>query len=108
MIIYKNIRKREVITIEGGVRKVRSDKKFRVAPSIDSDTHDKLMLLALACDRMTKTKLAEEIIKLILNDGRWVKHFQDTFGPKDNPYRITTIKVNTETVYKTRYEQVEK
>jgi hypothetical protein len=57
---------------------------------------------------MTKTKLAEEIIKLILNDGRWVKHFQDTFGPKDNPYRITTIKVNTKTVYKTRYEQVEK
>ncbi|WP_236645943.1 MULTISPECIES: hypothetical protein [Brevibacillus] len=39
------------------IRKVRSDKKIRVNPSLNIDTHGKLKKLALSCE-MTKTKLA--------------------------------------------------
>jgi hypothetical protein len=85
-------------------RKTRSDKKHRVAPSLDADTHDKLKLLALACDQLPKTKLTEHILVEVLNNPNWVKHLQLKFGPINNPYKILPIIANGKTIYKTDFE----
>lgn len=74
-------------------RKQRSDKKIRVNPSFDSDAHEKLVMLARACD-ITKTKMAEMIVEMVLNDEKSVQNLQDRLDVGDSPFRITTTSVN--------------
>lgn len=69
--------------------KVRSDKKINVNPNLPKDTHDKLYKLAISCG-MTKTKLAERIITMIVNDPDAVNYFQDKYNTEPQ-YRITPI-----------------
>lgn len=87
-------------------RKTRSDKRIRVNPSLKSDTHEKLKMLALACGNMTKTKLAERIIEMALQDPKAVKNIQDRIGPKDNPYRVHAITINGKVFYKNDFEHL--
>lgn len=68
-------------------RKVRSDKKTRVSPSLDSDTHEKLKKLAISCD-MTKTQLSGEILKMALNNESVIDWFQN------DSYRIILARIN--------------
>lgn len=69
-------------------RKTRSDKKFPVLPSLDADTHRKLKRLALACD-ISKTALAEEIIRLAVNHTEIIKHFQNKYNADE--FRVIPI-----------------
>ncbi|MEE6209004.1 hypothetical protein U3A55_02380 [Salarchaeum sp. III] len=73
-----------------GERKVRSDKKERVGPSLDQDTHNKLRKLAISCE-MTKTQLSADIIKLALNHPDIIKWYQDKYNQEDQ-YRVVPIK----------------
>ncbi|KAF2423370.1 hypothetical protein NSQ76_20545 [Bacillus sp. FSL M8-0256] len=73
-------------------RKVRSDKKTRVSPSLDSDTHKKLKKLAISCD-MTKTQLSGEILKMALNNESVIDWFQKKYN-KDDSYRIILARIN--------------
>uniref|UniRef100_UPI0034A0B180 hypothetical protein n=2 Tax=Bacillus TaxID=1386 RepID=UPI0034A0B180 len=78
-------------------RKVRSDKKTRVNPSLDSDTHQKLKKLAISCD-MTKTQLAAEILKMALNNESVIDWYQKKYN-KDDSYRIILARINGELHY---------
>lgn len=71
------------------VKKVRSDKKINVNPNLPQDVHDKLKKLAISCD-MTKTKMAEKIITIMVNDPKFITHIQDIYN-KESFYRITPI-----------------
>lgn len=79
------------------MRKERSDKKIRVNPSLDKDTHAKLKRLALACD-IPKTKLAEEIIKLAVNNPSLIEHVQKKFNAADE-FRVIPIVANGQVHY---------
>lgn len=70
-------------------RKIRSDKKTRVNPSFDQDTHDRLKRLSIACD-LSKTKMAEEIVKLAVNNPSIIDHLQGRFQASDT-FRIIPI-----------------
>ncbi|MGG2201863.1 hypothetical protein [Paenibacillus validus] len=71
-------------------RKTRSDKKHKVLPALDFDTHHKLKRLALACD-ITKTELAAAIIKMAVNHPEIIKWFQDKHpGPKE--FRVIPVR----------------
>jgi hypothetical protein len=82
-----------------------SDRKIRVNPSLTPDTHDKLKMLALACGQITKTKLAERIIEIALNDAESVRNIQQRLAPKDNPYKVRAITINGQVFYKNGFEQ---
>lgn len=71
------------------IRKTRSDKKTRVNPALDNDTHQLLCRLALACG-LTKTGLAEQIIAIALNTGDFVHHLQN-INAADKFRIITTV-----------------
>ena len=73
-------------------RKQRSDKKVRVNPSLASDTHEKLEMMALACE-VTKTKMAEIIIDMVLNDLKSVDNLQNRLGV-NNVYRVQGTDIN--------------
>jgi hypothetical protein len=73
-------------------RKTRSDKKFRVNPSLEFETHEKLKMLALACE-VTKTKMAETIIDMVLNDVKSVENLQKNLGV-DNVFRVRATDIN--------------
>ncbi|QAT68075.1 hypothetical protein EQZ20_24700 (plasmid) [Bacillus glycinifermentans] len=72
-------------------RKVRSDKKTRVNPSLNQDTHRKLKKLAISCD-MTKTMLAAEIIEMAVNNESVIDWFQKKYNV-DDAYRIIPVKI---------------
>lgn len=74
-----------------------SDKKTRVNPYLDRDTHEKLLQLSISCG-MTKTKLSEMIIKMSLNQPDVIRHLQDLYN-KDDQYRIITINDNGKIIY---------
>ena len=74
-----------------------SDKKTRVNPYLDPDTHEKLLQLSISCG-MTKTKLSEMIIKMSLNQPDVIRHLQDLYN-KDDQYRIITINDNGKIIY---------
>lgn len=78
-------------------RKVRSDKKTRVNPSVDHDTHEKLKKLAVSCD-MTKTMLAAEIIEMALNNESVINWFQSKYNTNDN-YRVIPVKIQGRIMY---------
>lgn len=71
-------------------RKVRSDKKTRVNPSLDQDTHTKLRKLGISCNK-TKTMLAAEIITMALNHPDIVEYFQDKYNT-ESQYRVVPVK----------------
>ncbi|MGG3873164.1 hypothetical protein [Brevibacillus laterosporus] len=79
------------------IRKVRSDKKIRVNPSLNTDTHGKLEKLALSCG-MTKTKLAEEIVKLSLNSPDIVRYLQTKYN-KNLRYKVNPVIVDRRVEY---------
>lgn len=70
-------------------RKQRSDKKTHVNPALDHDTHKKLKKLAISCN-MTKTQLAEHLIKMAVNNPDIINHYQHLYNIEDQ-YRVTPI-----------------
>lgn len=64
------------MSVSGEGRKVRSDKKIRVNPSLPQTTHKKLQRLAIACG-LPKTSLAEEIIEIALNNPSFINLLQN-------------------------------
>lgn len=71
-------------------RKTRSDKKHKVLPALDSDTHRKLKRLALACDT-NKTQLASEIIRIVVNHPDFINWLQQKHrGPEE--FRIIPVR----------------
>lgn len=70
-------------------RKTRSDKKIHVNPALDHDTHEKLFRLAISCS-MTKTQLAELIIKTAVNTPELIRFFQDRYNVIEQ-YRVMPV-----------------
>ena len=77
-------------------RKVRSDKKTRVGPPLDQDTHELLCRLALACG-ITKTALAAQIISIAVNTDEFVHFLQDKNGA--STFRIITVRAGDKLKY---------
>jgi hypothetical protein len=77
-------------------RKVRSDKKVRVNPPLDQETHDMLCRLALACD-LSKTAMAEQIISIAVRTEDFVHYLQNINGA--DRFRIITAKVEGKVRY---------
>jgi hypothetical protein len=77
-------------------RKIRSDKKVRVNPPLEQETHELLCRLALACG-LTKTALAEQIISIALNTEDFVHHLQHINDA--GKFRIVTMKHNGRITY---------
>ncbi|MGG1442147.1 hypothetical protein ABE354_08810 [Brevibacillus laterosporus] len=91
-----------MVTSGGGAenarkRKVRSDKKHPVLSKLDFDTHDKLVKLAISCG-MTKTKLAEFLINICLNNPETVRSLQDRYNTNKN-YYVTPVLVQDKIEY---------
>lgn len=86
-----------MIKIDFTNRKTREDKKTRVNPSLDKDTHNKLKKLSISCD-MTKTMLASEIIKFAVNNVEIVNFLQAKYNQDDN-YRVIPIRNEGKTFY---------
>jgi len=78
------------------VRKTRSDKKHRVNPGLCADTHTKLEMLATSCG-MTKTSLAEYIIKTCVNSQDFVQYVQNKFN-KNPKYRVSPVIVDNKRI----------
>ncbi|MEC1789517.1 hypothetical protein [Schinkia azotoformans] len=76
---------------------LHGNKKIRVNASLDQDTHDKLKKLSISCD-MTKTMLAAEIIRIVVNHTDFIEWFQDKYN-KDEKYRVVPIRKNGKTFY---------
>lgn len=72
------------------MRKERSDKKIRVNPPLDKETHDLLCRLALACG-LTKTAMAEQIISIAVRTEDFVHHLQNINDAER--FRIITARV---------------
>jgi hypothetical protein len=71
-------------------RKTRSDKKYKILPALDSDSHHKLKRLALACDT-NKTQLAAEIIRVVVNHTDFINWLQEKYkGPEE--FRIIPVR----------------
>ncbi|WP_277680114.1 hypothetical protein [Gracilibacillus dipsosauri] len=64
---------------------------------MDQDTHNKLKKLAIACD-MTKTMMAYEIIKIVVNHTDFIDFLQERYN-KDDQYRIVPIRQDGKTYY---------
>lgn len=72
------------------LRDPRSDKKHKVLPALDQDTHHKLKRLALACDT-NKTQLAAEIIQMVVNHPDIINWLQQKHkGPAE--FRIIPVR----------------
>ncbi len=67
------------------------------ATLMDQDTHNKLKKLAIACD-MTKTMMAYEIIKIVVNHTDFIDFLQERYN-KDDQYRIVPIRQDGKTYY---------
>lgn len=76
--------------------KPRSDKKTRVNPGLDFDTHDKLVQLSVACG-ISKTHLAEQILKAALNNPSLITAIQDHY--KAGRYRVIPATVQGKVQY---------
>ncbi|MFE8703966.1 hypothetical protein ACFYKX_25670 [Cytobacillus sp. FJAT-54145] len=78
-------------------RKVRSDKKERVNITTTQDTHTKLKKLAVSCG-MTKTALAEDMIRLCVNHMDIVNWYQEQFN-QDEQYRVKPVQKDGNLIY---------
>lgn len=82
---------------EKSERKIRSDKKIRVNITTTQDTHEKLKRLSVSCD-MSKTALAEDILRMALNHTEIIAWYQDQYN-KNDQYRVIPIKENGKVYY---------
>lgn len=78
-------------------KKTRQDKKINVNPAIDQDTHAKLFKLAVSCNQ-TKTKMAELIIKMAVNNPSIIDFFQKQYNTDDH-FRIVPIQKDGKIFY---------
>ncbi|WP_338754928.1 hypothetical protein [Bacillus sp. FJAT-52991] len=78
-------------------KKERSDKKINVNPALDQDTHCKLKKLSVSCD-VSKTKMAEMILKMALNHPSIIQYFQEQYN-KDPQYRVIPVKKGNHITY---------
>lgn len=69
-------------------RKTRIDKRFHVNPGLDQDTHHKLERMAIACS-MRKTALAEEILRVSLNNASFINYLQEIH--KASEFRVIPV-----------------
>lgn len=83
--------------LENKKEQPHGNKKIRVNASLDQDTHNKLKKLAIACD-MTKTMMAYEIIKIVVNHTDFIDFLQEKYN-KDDQYRIVPIRQDGKTYY---------
>lgn len=77
-------------------RKTRNDKKAKVLIGLsnfgENSDHDKLQRLAISTG-MTKTKLAEQMVHMCLNNESIVEWFQNSYGGNyKERYRIKILK----------------
>jgi len=79
------------------VRKKRVDAKKNVNPALTHDDHDKLVMLAISCNK-SKTKMAEMLLSMCLNHPDIINYFQNIYNKNPN-LRITTIKENGKITY---------
>lgn len=77
-------------------RKTRSDKKIRVNPPLDKETHELLCRLALACG-LSKTGMAEQIISIAVRTEDFIHHLQDINDA--DTFRVITIRAGNEIRY---------
>jgi hypothetical protein len=88
-------------------RQQRSDKKTRVSPYFDDDTHIKLQLLASATGH-SKGSLAEFIVRTVLNDVTSVENLQKEFaGRAPKEYAIRALPIGDKIVYRIAGEDYE-
>lgn len=80
------------------IRKTRSDKKIRVSPSFDKETHDILKQIAKACD-ISKTELAHHIVFLMVRNPDFINFIQDKYKVSRND-RIIPIRTNNKIIYR--------
>lgn len=76
---------------------LHGNKKIRVNSSLDQDTHDKLKKLSISCD-MSKTMMAYEIIKIVVNHTDFIDFLQDKYN-KDDQYRVIPVRKDGKTFY---------
>lgn len=87
-------------------RKIRSDKRTRVNPSLSQESHEKLESLALACGNMPKTKLAGELIDYCLNNPEIINLFQEQKFPFKHSYlKVIPLMINGKCVYKNIFDK---
>ncbi len=79
-------------------RKTRSDKKIRVAPSLDQETHQLLKQISKACD-IPKTELANNIIFLMVRSPDFINYIQDKYNVNRND-RLIPIKDRDKIFYR--------
>jgi hypothetical protein len=86
-------------------KKIRSDKRIRVNPSLSPDDMEKLKLLALACENIPKTQLAQELLHFCLNNPNVIEYFQTKKHPcKQERFRIYPIIENGNVTYSSKYD----
>lgn len=73
------------------------ERRFNVNPALDKDTHMKLYKLAVSCGK-TKTKLAEELIRMAVNHPDIITHYQDLYNT-DDAFRIRLILQDDKVIY---------
>jgi hypothetical protein len=87
-------------------RKIRSDKRTRVNPSLSQDDNEKLESLALACANMPKTKLAGELINYCLNNPEIVNLFQQEKFPYKHSYlKVIPVLKDGKCIYKNIFDK---
>lgn len=89
----------------GNARKERSDKKHRVAPSLDQETFELLVKLAAACSAggfpVSWAGLAEIAIRSALHSPEFVKWVQQEHRTPDD-FRVIPHSQNAEIKYVVR------
>lgn len=83
-------------------RKTRSDKRIRVAPSLEQKTHAYLVQLAAACsaggNECSWSKLAEIAIQTALREPNFVKWIQERYKTPES-FRIVPLFDNGDMTY---------
>lgn len=73
-----------------------SEKRIRVAPSLDSETHALLVRLGVACG-LNKTSMAEQIISIALRNLDFVQHLQTINDARE--FRVIPTNLSGKVVY---------
>ncbi|MCR1834954.1 hypothetical protein NSA56_11165 [Oceanobacillus caeni] len=72
-------------------------KKINVNPALDHDTHLKLFKLAISCN-MSKTAMAEKIIKMSVNHTDIIDYFQNIYNTEPD-FRVIPIMQDKKVTY---------
>lgn len=73
------------------------EQKVRVNITTDQDSHQKLKKLAVSCE-MTKTALAEEIVRMAVNHVDIIDYFQNKYN-QEAKYLVKPTKKDGKLVY---------